>query len=1397
MRSIITTLLLLSLSLTSLPADAAPYVPEPLEPWAQWVLAGEDEAICARLGDQPLCRWPGRLALVLNESGGSFTLDVRADAATEMPLPGDTTSWPRDLKNGGSNARLGPGPGPTVELAAGNHRITGSFVWSRLPESLTVPPEIGLVALSLRGVKVPNPRRDKDGLLWLQGGAKEKTEEDQLGIEVHRRINDGVPVIVTTRLTLRVSGRSREVNLGPPLLPDTLATSLSSSLPARLDKDGTLQVQLRPGEWVIEVSGRSAAPVLSLAAPAADAPWPAEETWVFQGRPNVRSVRVDGAPGVDPARTSLPEDWRSLPAWRVARGTELQFVELRRGDAQPPPDRLGLQRKLWLSLDGKEFAVLDDIRGSLFEGGRMELLRPGKLGRTTVRGQDQLITVDGESGGGVEVRNGTLKMRATSTWARESVLPAVGWNRDAQELATELQLPPGWRLLAASGVDEASGSWLEQWTLMDLFLVLLISLAVGRLTTRPWGLLTLALLLISWQERGALQGEWILLLIPLGLLKVLPEGFVKRGISIVRWLVVLGLATQTVAFAWSASRTALFPQISGDAGSAIRVSWSSDKGDAFEGMGSFEAPNIEMQQNAPMETDEAFEESAIQRKVSVGVKQVSRANNRSTSYSSPKSSTKRASRLDPQAVVQTGPGLPQWSWEQYKLRWNGPVSSDHEMRLWMTSPWINGLLGLLCVVGTILLLLLLADPRRTQTTSPQRASGSTASLAFLGLCGITLMLALPRPAEAQVLPDPALLGELKTRLLARPDCEPHCAKLAQLTIEAKAEGLRIEAQVHTEALTPWQLPGPDSAWVPRKVLLNGEEVVALHRSHEGFLSIRLPPGVHTVVMSGPAQDEVGLQFPGAPKVLTFTGEGWTIAGYRPDAPPPGSVQLSRARSLNETSESPTQSDDELAPWLQVRRELDLGVPWLVHNELRRLGGGQRAVLARVPLLPGESVTSSGIPVENGEAIVSLEPGETVRRWDSTLLEAETLSLTSPEDRPWTEVWSLDCSPIWNCAADGLSPTRHLASGRWLPRWEPWPGESLNLTLRRPPPAVGVTTTIDHVKFSLTSGRRLLESTVNMSLRSSQGGEHSVTLPPGATLRSFQLDNRDHPAQPNKDSLVFAVEPGAHTVVVRWSQEAESGLVITAPPVDLGVASSNIEVEWELPDHRWVLWTWGPRWGPVVTMWQYILVLLLAAFLLARLAPTPLKFHDWFLLGLGLTQIPHQSTVFIVLWLIALSFRGRKKPGTWWRHDLAQITILGMTLLAMALLYLAVYRGLVADPDLGVRGAGSYGQSLHWFADTSGAALPTPGVLWLPVWTWRVAMLLWSLWLASRLLQWFRWGWEQFSVGGLWTTPPFFRSAPAIDRNSVSGSTEQRQDVREPVVASDPVPFDSEQTIREE
>jgi len=49
----------------------------------------------------------------------------------------------------------------------------------------------------------------------------------------------------------------------------------------------------------------------------------------------------------------------------------------------------------------------------------------------------------------------------------------------------------------------------------------------------------------------------------------------------------------------------------------------------------------------------------------------------------------------------------------------------------------------------------------------------------------------------------------------------------------------------------------------------------------------------------------------------------------------------------------------------------------------------------------------------------------------------------------------------------------------------------------------------------------------------------------------------------------------------------------------------------------------------------------------------------------------------------------------------------------------------------------------------GGALVAPWVLSLPLLVYRVAMLVWALWLAFAVIRWSRWAWSCFSAGGVW------------------------------------------------
>jgi len=100
-------------------------------------------------------------------------------------------------------------------------------------------------------------------------------------------------------------------------------------------------------------------------------------------------------------------------------------------------------------------------------------------------------------------------------------------------------------------------------------------------------------------------------------------------------------------------------------------------------------------------------------------------------------------------------------------------------------------------------------------------------------------------------------------------------------------------------------------------------------------------------------------------------------------------------------------------------------------------------------------------------------------------------------------------------------------------------------------------------------------------------------------------------------------------------------------------------------------------------------------------------------------------------------------------NLLQVMLAAVTVVAIVVLISAVPKGLLGLPDMHVGGYDSSAWQLNWFADQTGDALPQAGVLSVSLWVYKIAMLLWALWLANALIGWLRWGFEAWSNGGYW------------------------------------------------
>lgn len=557
--------MLLMVSLFTLNAGAETGdIPPELERWKSWALYGQDEKRCpVRFNDGEVyhCAWPSRLTLTVETTKGEFEQQWRIFAKGWVPLPGSADLWPEQVTLDRETITVvSRNHIPSVWMTPGEHRVTGVFQWKELPEIMRIPPSVGLVSLTMNGKGIDSPVLDKQGQLWLQKRAQASGERDVQEVGIFRLVNDGIPMELVTHLQLRVSGQAREIRLDNVLLEGTIPVRIESPLPVRLGQENELQVQARPGQWTIRIAARFERPVTEIGPVKGMVE---REIWSYQSQHHLRMAEIEGVTRIEPNQTDNPTDWKEFPAYIVTPDSTIRFKEIRRGDPDPAPDRLALVRVWWLDFDGKGFTVQDRIQGTMSRQWYLAMNPPGMLGRVSVDGADQLITVYGDDPkAGVELRRGRLDLTADSRYeASTARIPAVGWDHDFQSLSGRLNLPPGWRLLTAQGVDIVPGTWFQRWTLLDFFIMLIIGIGVLKLRSIGWGALALVTMMLIYHEHQAPRYAWLHVLAAMGLLRVLPDGWAKRLIRLWGIGAVVVLLVLSIPFMVQQIRWGVYPQL--------------------------------------------------------------------------------------------------------------------------------------------------------------------------------------------------------------------------------------------------------------------------------------------------------------------------------------------------------------------------------------------------------------------------------------------------------------------------------------------------------------------------------------------------------------------------------------------------------------------------------------------------------------------------------------------------------------------------------------------------------------------------------------------------------------------------------------------------------------------
>jgi len=1347
-------------------------LPAALEPWRGWVLQGQEFRACPLIAGKPgkaaddfLCAWPGVLTLAADADGVSVLQHWRVDAESWIPLPGNEEYWPQQVSLDGRPVAVVDHGGPAIRLPAGSHEIRARLPWAERPQSLRVPASTGIVALSVDGKPVAPVQRDGDELT-LGRAESSAPEADSIELRVYRRLEDGVPAQLITRIEIYVSGQAREEVIGPVLVDGFAPMELSGEWPARLDADGRLRVRVQPGNDTLMLVARATAPLTAVTVHLPAAPWPKQEIWSYAAAPRLRVTTATSALQVDPRQAQVPSEWYDLPAFALADAAVLKIDERTRGIAADDRNRLTLDREMWLDFDGSGWFSRDRVRGEMLQGWRFDAAAPFALERADAigirvagRSDEALLVTHGARPEltGVEWRVPAVDLAASLRIApARAALPVIGWQDTFDRVTTTLHLPDGYRLLGAPGADSAGGSWVSAWSLLDVFVAAIVVLLAWRGLGLIGGAVAAGYLVLGYQEPGAPLWTLLAVLALVLIVRALPQGRLALGGEWLRRAALLLLVLAALPFFAAQLRYALHPQLESEGSYARGGVGGADIGvmrHRAETAKRYDAPQPAMAPAPPPQAPEASEITSMDRAQS----EAEAGDQKLETIPASGSNARNVDMIEhysQSTVIQTGAGEPGWQrGHLYQLTWSGPVLPAQNVRLVIAPPWLVRTLRvvLVALLGWLLLCLI----RPSMRLAPSRTAAALVGALAAGSFGAW------SPAHAQAFPPENLLAELRAHLSEAPKCAPACATIAKVEAIARGDEIRVVLEAHAAERVALPMPADDEALSLRSVVVDGAVQDGL-ASHDGTLWLALSRGVHRIeLVFAAASDKVSLAFPLKPMRIAFGGEGWEASGIAEDRLLTETLTL--VRSHEEGAVPVATGAQQFAPFVTITRSITLGLDWSIYTHALRMAPKEGGFTIAVPLLSGEHVLTPGFKVDDGHVTAAIADGAMATNWDGKLDKSDALTLTAPPLGDRAEVWRVLVSPTWHADFSGVPTVAMRADENAKDyrnfEFHPLPGETLTLRITRPQPAQGEARAIDGVSLMHTVGQRAANSTLNLTLRASQGGEHVITLPADSEVLGVNRNGIVQNLRAQDGKLSLPIAPGTQTFEVRLRDNAPVGLFARTPAIGLGLPAANVTLGLDLPADRWLLATGGPTAGPAVLYWSELAVMLLIAWALSRTRRTPLKLWQWILLGIGFSTFSWLALLLVVAWLFALDWRARSAtlPSAI-AFNLAQVGLVVLTVAALLCLVAAIPQGLLGTPDMHVAGNQSSAQALRWFADRSADALPQASAISVPLWVYKLAMLAWALWLANAVIGWLRYGFAAWTRDGYWRRTP----RPAVD-----------------------------------
>ena len=1303
---------------TQLGAINNTHIPNVLKDWKEWVLYDKKDIDCPihyKNGD-PICSYPSSINITLLKNEIIFKVDIKIfEDKYKFELPYSNENWTSDVIVNNTNGIVLGFKTPYLILNKGRNIVQGKIKYKDKPKYLQLPKNIALVSLIENDQSMSFPKVDDTGRLLLDDNVNKINKKGIITVSIYRKIIDGHPIKMKTFLNLRVSGQTRNVILDAIVLKDFYPTSIKSELNTKITNEKSLEVEVRAGEWTVEIDSYSHKNLSIFQLPKKIYKYANKETISLQVNESYRTIDVINGISLDPMQSNIPNEWKILPLYLLQDDGEFRIKQLYK-NTQQQEDYFTLRREMWLGFEGNYYSIQDNIEANIFKIKRLEIDKSIVLNSVTLNNKPSLINkIEQNSNLGFSLKNPNTHIVTNSKYTKSITnLPVNGWNETFKKAQIILNLPPGWKIFTSFGSDLKNDmTWTGKWDIMDIFLILIFCVSIFKLFGFKFSILSGLFLSLLWQESLAPTYVWFFLLVLVVSIRLFENQKINKILKIVFYSIFVFTFFKVVIFTIYEIKTALNFQ--------------------FEKSSQITSPIVENLRLKKATVEEATFSSSVLSTTSRMKKKMK------------KQELLFENQIDPNDVVQTGEGVPNWNWKKYNFYWQSEVSKNDKLKLVVMSPNTNRIFNILRIIGMLFLLFMFLKDSKLIKFKKINFFNKSLLLFFISL----IFFMIPENINAQSIPSPKLLEEFKVRLLKPETCLPQCASIQNVDLRIDKKKLIVDLWISAGANLALPILGNKNDWLPQVVSINKDIKSNLKLDNNGHLWVGVKKGFHHIKLIGNVKNESRillssiLPLRNVNFIETNTASTWKINSHNIDY-----IELVNLENSIITNKKVI---NEISPIILVERTFNFGIRWYIRTKIQLLNKIHKPFTLKYKILKNESILNKEIIEEDKIVTLNFNNSKNEYSWRSLLPIENKIEIISSEKKEVTEQWKIDTSDIWNLKYNGFEPEQYESNGKLMLLFKPWIKQKITLNLTKNISLKGQSNTIESSFLKIKQSKKYRDNTLKININSSLASIYDIYLPGIDKLESVTIDQKNYPLKIINDKISIPLKIKLQEVVLKWKEKINVNFNYNFPDINLSKQSVNGKISLKLPEDRWILYLNGPTLGPVVLFWGLLACAIIFAFILGRIKNIPIKTFDWILLSLGMCTLSIYFILLILAWIFVLKYKEQNNIVI---HDkkrnVLQILIIILTLIVLIIIFNTVSFGLLNHPNMLISGNNSYNHTFNWYSDRIDEVIVHPTVVSISIWYYKFIMLFWSLWISFSLIKWLVWAKKIFMIGGIWS-----------------------------------------------